>query len=90
MFATFRLLVYYCSALSSAHKELVDMMKEQLVLEGKDKQYLLARITELSGGAPKKKPPPYQRAQMKTVNETAPSPSQQNGRVSMEVRLVAS
>lgn len=62
------------------------MMKEQLVLEGKDKQYLLARIAELSGGAPKKKPPPYQRTQLKTVDETTPhQPAHQNGHVSIEV-----
>lgn len=86
LFIFYRLLVYYCSALNSAHKELVDMMKEQLVLEGKDKQYLLSRITELSGGPVKKKPPPYQRTQMKTVDET--KPTVQNGNLSIEVSLI--
>ena len=28
----YRLLVYYCSALNGAHKDLIEMMKEQLVL----------------------------------------------------------
>ncbi|XP_052245984.1 transmembrane channel-like protein 7 [Dreissena polymorpha] len=40
------LLVYYCTALKSAHK---DMMKDQLKLEGMDKKYLFARINELGG-----------------------------------------
>ncbi|WAQ96057.1 TMC7-like protein [Mya arenaria] len=77
------LMVYYCSALNSAHKDLSDMMKEQLVLEGKDKQFLLARINELGGAPPKKKPPPAQhkKATMQTVNEKQPM---RNGDVVME------
>jgi len=78
------LLVYYCSALNSAHKELAEMMKEQLVLEGRDKQFLLARIKELGGAPPAKKPPPpYQRPKVKNVDETRP-----NGDVVMEVSRV--
>jgi hypothetical protein len=49
-------------------------MKDQLVLEGKDKQYLLSRIAELTGEPPKKQPPPYQKPQLKTINETPPPP----------------
>ncbi|KAH3720420.1 hypothetical protein DPMN_063319 [Dreissena polymorpha] len=40
------LLVYYCTALKSAHK---DMMNDQLKLEGMDKKYLFSRINELGG-----------------------------------------
>ncbi|XP_060601811.1 transmembrane channel-like protein 7 isoform X1 [Ruditapes philippinarum] len=68
------LAIYYCSALNSAHKDLVENMKDQLVLEGKDKQYLLSRIAELTGEPPKKQPPPYQKPQLKTINETPPPP----------------
>ncbi|XP_053393438.1 transmembrane channel-like protein 7 isoform X2 [Mercenaria mercenaria] len=85
------LAIYYCSALNSAHKDLVETMKDQLVLEGKDKQYLLSRIAELTGGQPKKQPPPYQRTQLKTVNETPPplvlktkSKPEKNGDVGVE------
>ncbi|KAH3863484.1 hypothetical protein DPMN_026473 [Dreissena polymorpha] len=78
------LLVYYCSALKSAHKDMVTMMKEQLVLEGKDKQFLLARINEL-GGAPtekKKAPPLYQKKPtVRNVDEKQPL---RNGDVEME------
>lgn len=49
-------------------------MKDQLVLEGKDKQYLLQRIAELTGTSPKKQPPAYQRQKLQTVNEKAPPP----------------
>lgn len=87
----FSLAIYYCSALNSAHKDLVDMMKDQLVMEGKDKQFLLARIAELSGAPPKKKPPPYNGSQMKTINETKPAlknNTQTKADMNVEVNIV--
>ncbi|KAL4240415.1 ion transport [Mactra antiquata] len=82
------LAIYYCSELNSAHKNLVDVMKEQLVMEGRDKQFLLARIAELTGAPVKKKPPPYQRTQMKTVNETNANNAQKKGDIGLEIQAI--
>lgn len=69
-------------------------MKDQLVLEGKDKQYLLQRIAELTGAPPKKQPSAYQRQKLQTVNEKAPPPGpvirpqskpEKNGDIGVEV-----
>ncbi|CAK8673505.1 unnamed protein product [Clavelina lepadiformis] len=43
------LVVYYFFALSSAHKRMIGLLKDQLTLEGKDKQFLLDRVNRLSG-----------------------------------------
>uniref|UniRef100_H2YN24 TMC domain-containing protein n=1 Tax=Ciona savignyi TaxID=51511 RepID=H2YN24_CIOSA len=42
------LLLYYFVALRDAHKKMIALLKDQLTLEGKDKQFLLMRVTELS------------------------------------------
>ncbi|XP_070581089.1 transmembrane channel-like protein 7 isoform X2 [Ptychodera flava] len=60
------LALYYYHSIASAHKEMVVRLKEQLVMEGRDKQFLLARLQELDpeqGRGHKKKldmnkPPP--------------------------------
>ncbi|CAH1795474.1 unnamed protein product [Owenia fusiformis] len=49
LFIVLGLVVYYYSTMSSANKEMVAILREQLILEGKDKQFLLGRINELSG-----------------------------------------
>ncbi|XP_033630568.1 transmembrane channel-like protein 7 [Asterias rubens] len=47
-FVTILLLtLYYYHAIASAHMELVSRLKEQLVLEGRDKHFLLTRLHEL-------------------------------------------
>ncbi|KAK3579252.1 hypothetical protein CHS0354_033329 [Potamilus streckersoni] len=51
------LALYYCSALRSGHQEMIALMKEQIVMEAKDKQYLLSRIGEMTGEE-KRKPLP--------------------------------
>ncbi|XP_066292025.1 transmembrane channel-like protein 7 isoform X1 [Branchiostoma lanceolatum] len=43
------LLLYYFRALSVAHKKMVAVLKDQLILEGKDKHFLLQRVYELQG-----------------------------------------
>ncbi|XP_041363447.1 transmembrane channel-like protein 7 isoform X2 [Gigantopelta aegis] len=70
------LMVYYCSALSSAHKSNSFHLKEQLAMESKDKQFLLARIAELSGGSVKKTNTPA-----KTLNKPSmiSTPAMSNG-----------
>jgi len=40
--------VYYYRAYNSAHKKLIKVLREQLSLEGKDKQFLLHRVTKLT------------------------------------------
>nr|CAB3267012.1 transmembrane channel-like protein 7 [Phallusia mammillata] len=42
------LVLYYYVALSSAHKKMIFLLKDQLALEGKDKQFLLNRVNKLS------------------------------------------
>ncbi|XP_062581702.1 transmembrane channel-like protein 7 isoform X2 [Saccostrea cucullata] len=71
------LVIYYTSSRSSARAAMIVMLKEQMIMEGKDKQFLLNRIYELTGekpGAKKKgdsKPPPSPGPPpaVKTVNE---------------------
>ncbi|XP_076458151.1 transmembrane channel-like protein 7 [Babylonia areolata] len=70
------LLIYYCSVLSSAHKNMSDMFREQLVMEGRDKQFLMARVRELSGEAKPLPPKPHRVTppaitRLQNVNETA-------------------
>jgi len=38
------LLIYYYVAVISGHKRMVELLKEQLALDGKDKQYLLSQV----------------------------------------------
>lgn len=40
--------IYYYYSVSSAHAHMEKLLKDKLVLEGKDKQFLLARITEVA------------------------------------------
>nr|XP_019920545.2 transmembrane channel-like protein 7 isoform X8 [Crassostrea gigas] len=85
------LIIYYTSSKSGARAKMIVMLKEQMIMEGKDKQFLLNRIYELTGEKPgaKKKdnkrppsngprngPPP---SAVKTVNEV-----HQNGNVSKD------
>ncbi|XP_038063713.1 transmembrane channel-like protein 7 [Patiria miniata] len=41
------LILYYYHAIASAHNELVNRLKEQLIMEGRDKHFLLTRLHEL-------------------------------------------
>ncbi|XP_070187333.1 transmembrane channel-like protein 7 isoform X2 [Littorina saxatilis] len=69
------LLIYYCSVLASAHKSVADIYREQLVMEGRDKQYLMVKVMELGGDStPAPKPRRAQPAGLKNINETAPAP----------------
>ncbi|KAL8600899.1 hypothetical protein ACOMHN_045036 [Nucella lapillus] len=56
------LLIYYCSVLSAAHKNMSDMFREQLVMEGRDKQFLMARVKTLSGESKPLPPKPHRMA----------------------------
>ena len=44
------LAMYYYWALASAHIAMTKALRDQLVLEGKDKQYLIARLNYLKKG----------------------------------------
>ncbi|XP_070189314.1 transmembrane channel-like protein 7 isoform X2 [Littorina saxatilis] len=69
------LLIYYCSVLASAHKSVAYMYREQLVKEGRDKQYLMVKVMELGGDStPAPNPRRAQPAGLKNINETAPAP----------------
>lgn len=71
------LIIYYSSSRSGARARMIVMLKEQMIMEGKDKQFLLNRIYELTGekpGAKKResRPPPSSGpppTNLKTVNE---------------------
>lgn len=41
-------MIYYYYMIMSAYKNLAKIIKEQLKEEGRDKQYLLARLTQQS------------------------------------------
>ncbi|XP_072043479.1 transmembrane channel-like protein 7 [Amphiura filiformis] len=41
------LTLYYYHAIASAHKQMVNILKEQLIMEGRDKHFLLTRLNEL-------------------------------------------
>ncbi|XP_056020162.1 transmembrane channel-like protein 7 isoform X4 [Ostrea edulis] len=79
------LVIYYSSSRSSARADMIVMLKEQMIMEGKDKQFLLNRIYELTGekpGAKKResRPPPPSSGPppaVKTVNEV----NTKNGKV---------
>ncbi|KAK7483769.1 hypothetical protein BaRGS_00024985 [Batillaria attramentaria] len=72
------LMIYYCSTLANAHKDMSDLFREQLVMEGRDKQFLLVKLREASGESkplprqPHKKPPPGMPT-LNTVNESTPT-----------------
>ncbi|XP_061181691.1 transmembrane channel-like protein 7 isoform X2 [Saccostrea echinata] len=73
------LVIYYTSSRSSARAAMIVMLKEQMIMEGKDKQFLLNRIYELTGEKPgskkrESKPPPSPGPPpaVKTVNEVNP------------------
>ncbi|KAL5018437.1 hypothetical protein ScPMuIL_004159 [Solemya velum] len=82
------LIIYYCSARSSVYKEMVKVLQEQLVLDGKDKAFLLARVNELTGNKggkneqrrerARRSPPPPGPPQLKTVNEVTPNSKKMN------------
>lgn len=72
------LIIYYLYVRGKAHYARAEVMKEQLVMEGKDKQFLLAKIHEFSGDGPKPKAQPKPRIpppQVQTINEV---PSEQD------------
>ncbi|CAC5378720.1 TMC [Mytilus coruscus] len=64
------LTIYYLYVRGKAHNERAEVMKEQLIMEGKDKQFLLAKMYDITGETrqkpPKQNPPP---PTVKTVNE---------------------
>ena len=69
------LTIYYLHVRGKAHNIRAEGMKEQLVMEGKDKQFLLAKIYEITGEGPKPKSKPKPRLPpptVKTVNEIPP------------------
>ncbi|ESO89006.1 hypothetical protein LOTGIDRAFT_53152, partial [Lottia gigantea] len=39
-------LIYYCSSMSSAHKDMSNLLREEIVLEGKDRQFLLNKLQD--------------------------------------------
>ncbi|XP_077979713.1 transmembrane channel-like protein 7 [Glandiceps talaboti] len=60
--------LYYYHSIASAHKEVVIRLKEQLVMEGRDKQFLLARLQELD--------PEQGKGHKKKAAESKPPPDQ--------------
>jgi len=40
--------IYYFKALDNAHNKMIKVLRDQLLMEGKDKQFLLQRVTRLS------------------------------------------
>merc|ERR1712226_558041 len=56
------LVIYYLTSMIGALKEMMRLMKDQLNMEGADKQFQLKRIEELQGGPKKKQPPTIQEA----------------------------
>merc|ERR1712226_679271 len=75
--------IYYLRAMVNSYKEMVDVLKEQLQMEGQDKQFLIKRITELTGGGKKKdkpdpnkpdtipeNPPAYQTVDERRINSS--------------------
>ncbi|KAK3089292.1 hypothetical protein FSP39_002448 [Pinctada imbricata] len=75
------LIIYYCAARSSAKSKAVNLMKEQLILEGKDKQFLLNRIYELTGEKPgaKKVTNGNVKTTASTIDETKKGYPDENG-----------
>ncbi|XP_071128765.1 transmembrane channel-like protein 7 isoform X5 [Mytilus edulis] len=61
------LTIYYLYVRGKAHNERAEVMKEQLVMEGKDKQFLLAKMHDITG-EPKQKPKKHQPPPPPTVN----------------------
>ncbi|KAK6187890.1 hypothetical protein SNE40_005819 [Patella caerulea] len=45
------LLIYYCSAMKSAHKDMSNLLREEIILEGKDRQFLLNKLRDATGEA---------------------------------------
>ncbi|XP_033739137.1 transmembrane channel-like protein 7 isoform X4 [Pecten maximus] len=46
------IIIYFCSARGSAYNGVVKMLEEQLTMESRDKQFLMARVYELTGEKP--------------------------------------
>nr|XP_022314933.1 transmembrane channel-like protein 7 isoform X9 [Crassostrea virginica] len=92
------LIIYYSSSRSGARARMIVMLKEQMIMEGKDKQFLLNRIYELTGekpGAKKResRPPPSSGpppTNLKTVNEVnATNGSVPSDRDDTEMKILA-
>ncbi|XP_021352352.1 transmembrane channel-like protein 7 isoform X1 [Mizuhopecten yessoensis] len=60
------IVIYFCSARGSAYNNVVKMLEEQLMMESRDKQFLMARVYELTG----EKPAARKKETLSTVNET--------------------
>lgn len=45
-FVVICLIMFYFIALAGAHKRVVDQLREQLVMESRDKQFLIRKLTE--------------------------------------------
>ncbi|XP_069124755.1 transmembrane channel-like protein 7 isoform X3 [Argopecten irradians] len=59
------IIIYFCSARGSAYNGVVKMLEEQLTMESRDKQFLMARVYELTG----EKPAARKKDTVSTVNE---------------------
>ncbi|XP_033113350.1 transmembrane channel-like protein 7 isoform X2 [Anneissia japonica] len=44
------LILYYYHAIASAHREMIVLLKDQLIMEGRDKHFLLMRLNKLDPG----------------------------------------
>eukprot|EP00057_Strongylocentrotus_purpuratus_P013201 XP_011667675.1 PREDICTED: transmembrane channel-like protein 7 [Strongylocentrotus purpuratus] len=64
------LVLYYYHAISAAHKEMVLLLKEQLIMEGRDKNFLLARLNELDPATTKG----HQKSRRKQIMNQEESP----------------
>ncbi|XP_060079989.1 transmembrane channel-like protein 7 [Ylistrum balloti] len=59
------IIIYFCSARGSAYRGVVKMLEEQLTMESRDKQFLMAKVYELTG----EKPAARKKESVTTVNE---------------------
>ncbi|XP_076451934.1 transmembrane channel-like protein 7 isoform X2 [Babylonia areolata] len=78
------LMIYYCSVLAKAHRNMSDMFREQLVMEGRDKQFLALKVKEMGGDSqplprkPHRRNPPPGINRLQNVNETTKGRKQAN------------
>lgn len=68
LFIILLLALYYYHAISAAHREMVALLKEQLIMEGRDKNFLLARLNELDPSTTKG----HQKSRRKQIQEEVP------------------
>ncbi|RUS90828.1 hypothetical protein EGW08_001447 [Elysia chlorotica] len=76
------MIIYYLNTMSKAHNQRANMLKEQLIMEGRDKQFLLNKLQEQDQKSKEKhKPSPGKRGPQPPPRESEKvSPQRQNPR----------